>query len=484
MQKLILCTWGLWFSARASAHSFGQTYTLPVPVWLYLYGAAAALIVSFLVVGYFVTASPSRADSSAKGKLWRVPNEVVAVLRSVSVALLLFTIAAGFVGNNHPYRNINMTLFWVLFCLGFTWFTALAGNWFAVLSPFRVLIDGCEKLLHLRFGGRFVYPSKLAYWPAVALYIVFIWLELFGRSAPFSLSLTLSTYLLITVLGCFLIGKECWFRYVEPFAVFLRVIARTAPFKVTQDETSGTTCAQWRRPFSALIQQQSIPLSLLVFIVFILASTAFDGLHETALWIGSFWKNLYLWVLIPIYGDAPPVPFATIKQLYLVYQTLALLLIPLFCLLVYLLAIALAKHCAHSSVSVGKLSCRFAFSLMPIALAYHVTHYFTLFQVQAVQLVRLVSDPFALGWDIFGTARLSLVNVPDMNVVWHSQVGLILVGHIISVYLAHVQALQIFPDRRTALLSQLPMLVLMVGFTAAGLWILSLPHGAGGLAST
>jgi hypothetical protein len=42
-----------------------------------------------------------------------------------------------------------------------------------------------------------------------------------------------------------------------------------------------------------------------------------------------------------------------------------------------------------------------------------------------------------------------------------------------------VQALRIFPGSRKALWSQLPMLVLMVAFTTAGLWILSLPIGAG-----
>ncbi len=451
-------------------------------MWLYLYGAAAALIVSFVVVGYFVTASASPARPNEESKSWRVPAGVIAALRCLSVFLLLVAIVAGFVGSNHPYRNINMTLFWVVFCLGFTWFTALAGNWFAVVSPFRTSIEWCEKWLPELFSGRVKYPDRLAYWPALFLYIAFIWLELFGRSAPFSLSLILTAYLLLTFAGCVLIGKDAWFRYVELFAVFLRIIARVAPIKVTRDEDRGMTCVQFRRPFSALLGRERVPLSLLCFIVFMLASTAFDGLHETAFWIGAFWKNLYLWVLIPIYGDAPPVAFATIKQLYLVYQTVALLFIPLACLLAYLLAIGVAKRCAKSDLSVGELSCWFAYSLMPIALAYHVTHYFTLLQVQGVQLVRLVSDPFALGWDLFGTARIPLDTIPDMNIVWHSQVVLILVGHIVSVYLAHVQALQIFPNRRAAVLSQLPMLVLMVGFTAAGLWILSLPHGAGGLA--
>ena len=37
-------------SLRAGAHSFGTVYNLPVPFWMYAYGATAALIVSFAIV--------------------------------------------------------------------------------------------------------------------------------------------------------------------------------------------------------------------------------------------------------------------------------------------------------------------------------------------------------------------------------------------------------------------------------------------------
>ena len=63
--------------------------------------------------------------------------------------------------------------------------------------------------------------------------------------------------------------------------------------------------------------------------------------------------------------------------------------------------------------------------------------------------------------------------------MWHSQVALILAGHVASVYLAHARALELFPRTRQAVWRQFPMLILMVVFTTAGLWILSLPIAAG-----
>ena len=50
-----LALWlSLGWSGPAAAHGFGQRYDLPVPLWLYVTGAAAAVALSFFVVGVFV----------------------------------------------------------------------------------------------------------------------------------------------------------------------------------------------------------------------------------------------------------------------------------------------------------------------------------------------------------------------------------------------------------------------------------------------
>ena len=123
----------------------------------------------------------------------------------------------------------------------------------------------------------------------------------------------------------------------------------------------------------------------------------------------------------------------------------------------------------------------FGYSLIPIAFVYNLSHYFTLLFTDAPRLLPLISDPFGAGWDLFGTAQFvrQPMSQPPARFVWHIQVGLILVGHVVSVYLAHAQALRIFAERRKALWSQFPMLVLMIALTSVGLWILSLPIGAG-----
>ena len=153
---------------------------------------------------------------------------------------------------------------------------------------------------------------------------------------------------------------------------------------------------------------------------------------------------------------------------------------PFVYLALYLALLRLAKLVTRSELTLGTLALRFAFTLIPIALVYNVAHYFGELISQGLLIVRMVSDPFNMGWNLFGTARwLADPVVLDAGIVWHMQVAVILVGHIASVYLAHVEALKVFSTRGRAIFSQLPMLALMVVLTTVGLWILSLPIDAG-----
>ena len=96
--------------------------------------------------------------------------------------------------------------------------------------------------------------------------------------------------------------------------------------------------------------------------------------------------------------------------------------------------------------------------------------------LEGARLPSVFTDPFGFGWNLFGVEP----NKPsyiEMGVVWHTQVALILAGHMISVYLAHAVALRIFATRKQAIMSQIPMLLLMVAYTAIGLFVLSLPLG-------
>ena len=127
-------------------------------------------------------------------------------------------------------------------------------------------------------------------------------------------------------------------------------------------------------------------------------------------------------------------------------------------------------------LSILDLSKAFVYTLIPIALAYHVAHFLLFLLIQGQLLVPLVSDPFGFGWDLFGTTLYRLkFNLVGPSFYWFISVIAIVIGHIIAVFLAHIIAFKLIPTRRYALRSQYPMLVLMVGYTVASLWIITQP---------
>ncbi len=459
----------------AGAHGFGRLYNLPVPFWLYGWGAAAALLLSFLLVALF-TASPGATGQApvrdiSEASCVRALRRALPALKALSVFLLLLCIATALLGNRDPYRNFSMTFFWVVFLLGFTYLTALLGNLYAALNPWRVM----TAVLGRHGQGRLPYPAWLGDWPALALYLGFIWFELFGLGRPVPLGQMLLAYTALNVVGVWLLGRRSWFTHCEFFSVFLRLVALHSPFAYQRDAAGGRGTLQLRKPFAGLLQERPVHLSTVVFALAMLSTTAFDGLRATQWWVRLFWSDPTGLVTF-LAGTRPMLAVASLRSWYIAWETICLIASPFLYLGAYLVCIALAKRLTRSTRPLREFALDFGHSLLPIALVYHVTHYATLLLTQGLKIVSLASDPFGWGWDLFGTAMLWRAPIlPGMGLVWHTQVGLILFGHIVSVTIAHRVALRVLPTRRAALLSQLPMLAFMVLLTVAGLWIIAQP---------
>jgi hypothetical protein len=187
-------------------------------------------------------------------------------------------------------------------------------------------------------------------------------------------------------------------------------------------------------------------------VIVVLAGVTFDGMLETPLWL-------------------------EIVRLTPVTQTLGVMLLPLLFFGIYLGFVELSRiFGGGGETGFGQFTAAYAFSLVPIAIAYQIAHYYTYLVIQGQMIFSLISDPLGWGWNLFGTAgfdpRYGLVGA---SFVWYSQVALIVVGHVIAVYLAHSISLRLWRDPGRAFRSQLPMLVLMVLYTITSLWILAQP---------
>ena len=419
---LLLVTSYLLTPQPVSAHAFGTLYTLPIPLWLYLFGAGAALIISFLLIGLFANESTHVTIPKLNIKL---NPSIIFLFKVISISLFILTILTGFFGTQSPVQNFAVNFFWIIFMLGFTYLTALLSDIWEIVNPWKIMLSMFKELKPI-----ISYPKSLGYFPALFFYFILIWLELLSQgfaTRPQNLSLILLSYTTITILGAILFGKEAWFKYGDFFSVFFKLIGNRS-LSITPH------------------------FSLLLFILFMLSSTAFDGFRGTYLYFRYFFSFN---------------PIVLLAASFILFLSL------------YLIAIFLMKLITKSNFSIKALSLQFAFSLIPIALAYNVAHYYTLLITQGQQIIPLFSDPFNKGLNLFATADYQInIGILNAGFIWNSEVVVIILGHIMAVVISHLIALKVFPKNQ-AMISQIPMLILMVIYTITGLWILSQPITSG-----
>ena len=454
----------------ACAHTLVTPYDLPIPFSLYVYTCAITLVLTFGVLALVPPASV-RHDHAPRTSI-RLPRLLPSAGQASAVALLTLTIAAGLCGTPSPIANIAPTLFWVGMMLGLTAVTAVLGDIFQIVNPWSATL----RILQIGVHPRLPYPPALASWPAFACYLALSWLELIAPPRPALLAWALLAYTALTTAGATLFGRDAWFRHAELFSVFFRISGMLAPVSYVPDPTQPANWTARTRPIlSGTLETRPHHISVLLFVLFMLAGTTYDGVWQTSFWAGLYWQNLMTW-LHPLWGDDMARAQAILAPGYVIYQRGGLLAAPFVYLAVYLMVMAAIRAVIGRRMPTRTLALRFAFSLIPIALAYMLAHSWTLLLTVLPVIPFLLTDPFGAGWNLLGLQRLSAEPDPlDMGQAWHIEVALILLGHIASVYLAHAIAQRTFPTRRDVWLSELPLLCLMVGYTFIGLTVLSLP---------
>jgi hypothetical protein len=487
----------------ACAHAFGQRYDLPVPLGLYLAGAGAAVAFSFVVIGIFFR-DIAWTRAYPRLNLLRYPLGRLAahplllfVLKLAAVLLFALVVVAGFFGNQQPLRSIAPTAVWVVWWVGLAVVSAFVGDLWALINPWRTLFAWAAALYRRLLGGRLSFglpwPEALGVWPAVVLLLAFAWLELVfpGAALPANLAWMALAYSAITWTGMLLFGRERWLRHGEVFALFFGLLARFAPLEIrvseprlcdacglgcrdldrdcincaTCFESAGAAEREWAlRPYAmGLLRNEPGSTSMVAFVLLVMAAVLFDGLLAT-----PAWRTFEDWLLAP---------FAPAKDFFpMVARTLGLVGVWLVFLGVYASICRMMAAATEGRLTTGTIARRFVLTLVPIAIAYHLAHYLSFLLIQGQYAIPLASDPFARGWDLFGTAGYRVdITVVSARFAWYLAVIAIVVGHIVAVFLAHVQAMVILPERRPALRSQVPMTALMVAFTVISLSILAEP---------
>ncbi|TIQ81914.1 MAG: hypothetical protein E5X44_30880, partial [Mesorhizobium sp.] len=310
-------------------------------------------------------------------------------------------------------------------------------------------------------------PPWLSCWPAVVLFFAFAWFELIDPAPddPARLAWAAGLYWLLSFAAMLVFGYRDWSRRGEFLTVFLAMVARFALLERNEGgrNEGGRLSLCW--PGAKLSDAAPLSLSGIAFLLLALSSVSFDGLSKTFFWLGLFGINP-----LEVPGRTAVMGIGTFG-LVLTFVLLAA---------AFILAIVLGQHLAGSPHSLRQAAGLLVWSIVPIALAYHVAHYLTALLVDGQYAVAALSDPFALGWDLFGTADIRIeagvaAGAGSAWWLWNIQAGVIIIGHMLAVLVAHGLAWRLHPIPARAALSQLPLTVLMIAYTVFGLWLLATP---------
>jgi hypothetical protein len=446
---------------EAQAHAFALRYDLPLPLWLYLVGTGATVAVSVPFVAWLVgPAEPAtprrqvRLNGLAGARLLLNPT-IGYTVRALSVALFALLIAAGLLGTQgDPFDNVLPTAVWVIWWVGLAYVSAFLGNVWRLINPWAIVGEWAGGLSR-RLGGNARGPGRdplpwLEAWPAVVLFLAFGWLELvwLHNAVPAQLAIAILIYSAITWTGMAIFGVDTWRELGEAFSLFFGLFGRFAP-------VDAQTLAL--RPYGAgLVVGAPVSTSMLCFVVLALAMVSFDGMAETPVWAeltGAALAAMHRVGLLEMLGYV---------RAGALIKTVGLVLTPLVFLGVYLavcrLTVALMATpaiapgpAAWTTVAIAR---RFVLTLVPIAIAYHLAHYISYLLIYGQESIRLTSDPFGFGWDLFGTAGFQPdIAIVSARFVWITSVVAIVLGHIAAIWLAHVTAIRTFAGPRLALRS-------------------------------
>ncbi len=426
--------------AVAMAHGVGGRQDLPIPLSTSSTVAVAVIVLSFVLLGSLWPTA--RLQDGPRQRKIKAPwfKWLVAAGQILGFVLLGVVIAGGFIGQPRASFSLSPYLVYILLFLIVPFGGAVLGNIYSQTNPWRIFTR------FLGFPERPV-PLKVGIWPAVAAFFAFTWFELASVTGaePRTLSLYAIAYTGWLVVWTVRFGGGNAMQAADGFSTYNRLISAIAPIGRAADGTGWV----WRGWFRAL---PVLPrwAGLTPFVLVMIGTVTFDGLSGTQRWLGWFGEvESYVW-----------------------FKTLAMVAIVVVLGLAYYGASWGAVKLGGTDRSAREVADSFAHTLVPIGLAYAFAHYFTLVLFEGQKLLSTVSDPFDLGWNLFGTAQWKIVYWFPTDAIWWVQLGAIVAGHVAGVVLAHDRALAEFGGTK-AVRSQWAMLGLMVLLTLLGLFILA-----------
>ncbi len=469
--NLFFC--GCFFIASlCNAHSIEERYDLPLPLSFFIIGSGLVVLLSFL---FLFISYPSIIHPHSQPKIiLRLATHqpflslVVGVAKALSILLFFTVLGACFWGNPDPLENLAPNFIWITWWLGLSLLISFLGNFWPIINPWSNLFHIFQWIFNKRFPSlpttlNLPLPTFFKMAIGTGFLLTWSWLELIYPVAfvPARIGQLIGIWTLINLVGMCLFGVATWQTRCDVFSIYFYWLGKFGCF--FYNSVSNTLERRYlSQGLYSLDANQINSIGLAPFILAMLSTVLFDGLHSNSAWLIF---EQYLMNIFPQWLNAS----------FNFSGTFGLISTWLIFWAFYRISCYIPqKYC--SSADLTYLPDYLAPSLIPIAVGYLIAHNFSSFVIQIQNFIFLISDPFHLGWDLFRTKSFRPnIAIIDAGFTWYLAFFAILIGHVLALRCSHLIFIRITHQRKDVLILSIAHTILMVLLTMMSLIIIAEP---------
>ena len=403
-------------------HGIINVGDLPIPFDMVLNAAVLTIVLTFV----FLKVSWKESILTSKETLFSTKQTTSGKLFGLLILALL--VVPGLINNEAATVSITPLILWVFWWIGVPVLGLLFGDLYAKFNPLSILVnrEGEAKNVYL----------------AAFLFVCLTWFELVWSKPGNPRHIAIVFLILFLTVSALQKYYKKTIIEVDPLLLLhhlyskMRVTNKSPVFKTLLNNLAN------------LAQLKGMEY----FILLMIGTVTYDGLRETTFWFNIFGSRTY----------------------ETIFSTIAFLSMNLIVIVFYRFACYFAIKVSREDIELNEISLKFGHTMLPIAFAYHVTHYLGLLLFESQTVLYRLNDPFGFGWNLFNIQNATVDYFLEPVVLWTIMVIVTLAGHMISVELAHDLAVKIFGHQQSDK-TQYIFLFITVALTLQALFVLSVP---------
>ena len=401
-------------------HGIINVGDLPIPFDIVLNAAVLVVVLTFV----FLKVSWKESILTSKESLFSTKQSLTGKL--FGLLILLFLTVPGLINNEPAKTSISPLILWIFLWVAVPVLGLFFGDLYAKFNPLAIIVN--------REG-----VSQNVYF-ASFLFLGLTWFELVWNKPGNPRHIGVVFLILLTVVTILQKFYKKTIIEVDPLLLLhhlyskMRITNKSPVFKTLLNNISN------------LAQLKGMEY----FILLMIGTVTYDGLRET-----TFWFNLF--------GSQTYETF---------FSTVAFLLMNLLIIVFYRFACFFAIRVSGEKLDLNDISLKFGHTMLPIAFAYHVTHYLSLLLFEFQTVLYRLNDPFGFGWNLFNIQEPVVDYFMEPIVLWIIMVIVTLAGHMLSVVLAHDLSVKLFGHQKSDK-TQYIFLFITVALTLQALFVLS-----------